>query len=249
MIERMTLILDAFDESDTQSTLEDLERGTGLPRSTVHRILDQLIRLDWVERAPLGYRLGRRTRGSRVDPEHDRIRAAAAPVLHRLALHTGTVAHLTVLDGRETVYLDKIGGRTAESVPSRVGGRCPAHANAGGKAILTWLPAEYIDGLFRPGLRACTERTITDLDALHRELGRIRLRRGVAFENEESVQGISCVGAAIRGDSGPMAGISLCGNSDSIQLERLAPLVAAAAREVARVLYPNHTPRRELWAD
>ncbi|WP_425415116.1 IclR family transcriptional regulator [Rhodococcus phenolicus] len=238
MIARMTCILDAFDSRTAQLTLEDLELRTGLPRSTVHRILDQLIRLEWVDRAPLGYRLGRRSRGVDAAPGHDRIRAAAAPVLHRLALQTGTVAHLTVLDGCDSIYLDKIGGRLAAALPTRVGGRRPAHANAGGKAMLAGLPGESVDGLFEAGLRTCTDRTIADLDVLHRELGRIRGRDGFATERGESVPGVACVGAAVRGPEGPVAGISLCGTDRTVDPGRLGRLVAAAAGEITSGLYP-----------
>ncbi|MGV9744241.1 IclR family transcriptional regulator [Rhodococcus zopfii] len=238
MIARMTCILDAFDGRNAQLTLEDLESRTGLPRSTVHRILDQLIRLEWVDRASLGYRLGRRSRGADVAPGHDRIRAAAAPVLHRLALQTGHVAHLTILDGCDSVYLDKVGGRLAAALPTRVGGRRPAHVNAGGKAMLAWLPAESVDNLVGAGLRICTDRTIADLTALHRELGRIRGRHGLAFESGESVPGVACVGAAVLGTDGPAAGISLCGAERTVDPDRLGPLVAAAAREVTRALSP-----------
>ena len=238
MIARMTWILDAFDSRTAQLSLEDLELRTGLPRSTVHRILDQLVRLEWIDRAPLGYRLGRRSRGTDVVPGHDRLRAAAAPVLHRMALQTGSVAHLTVLDGADSVYLDKVGGRLAAALPTRVGGRRPAHANAGGKAILAWLPDESLAGLFEGGIRSCTDRTITDPDALRRELERIRERGGLAFESGESVPGVACVGAAVLGTDGPVAGISLCGAEQAVDPDRLGPLVAAAAREITHALYP-----------
>ena len=46
MIERMTLILDAFDGRAARLTLEEVVCRTQLPRSTVHRILDQLVKLD-----------------------------------------------------------------------------------------------------------------------------------------------------------------------------------------------------------
>lgn len=47
MVERMTLILDAFDGRAARLTLEEVACRTQLPRSTVHRILDQLVKLDW----------------------------------------------------------------------------------------------------------------------------------------------------------------------------------------------------------
>ncbi|MEU1522078.1 IclR family transcriptional regulator [Nocardia rhamnosiphila] len=246
MVERMTLILDAFDGPAVRLPLEEVVSRTLLPRSTVHRILDQLVRSHWVEHASVGYRLGRRALGlGGGDGGHAQIRAAAAPLLHELHLRTAMVVHLAVLDGGETVCLDKVGGRFAASLPSRVGGRGPAYSTAGGKAMLAWMDPENVDALYKRRLNRCTERTIADLVTLHQELDRIRQRRGVAYERGESVRGVACVGVAVRGVDGPVAGISLCGDARTAQLERVAPLVARAAREVARTMYPESgVPRR-----
>ena len=153
MVERMTLILDAFDGRAARLTLEEVACRTQLPRSTVHRILDQLVKLDWVDHASFGYCLGRRALGlGGGDGGHSQIREAAAPLLHELHLQTGMVVHLSVLDGRESVYLDKVGGRFAAALPSRVGGRVLAHSTAGGKAMLAWIDPERVDALFGSSL-------------------------------------------------------------------------------------------------
>lgn len=246
MVERMTLILDAFDNESSRLTLEEVACRTGLPRSTVHRILDQMVRLDWVDHASFGYCLGRRAKSLGAgDNGHGRIREAAAPVLHELHLQTGMVAHLAVLDRSEIVYLDKVGGQLAAALPSRVGGRVAAHATACGKAILAGLQPEHIDTLYGAGLPRCTDRTISDLCVLHRELARIRQRHGLAFETGEATAGMACVGAPVRSPQGPVAGMSLCGPARPGHLDRIAPLVVDAARDISRMLFPElGTPRR-----
>lgn len=246
MIERMTLVLSAFDSRTSRLTLEEVTYRAQLPRSTVHRILLQLVRLNWVEHASFGYCLGRRALGlAGGDGGHSEIRAAAAPLLHELHMQTGMVVHVAVLDGAESVYLDKIGGRFASTLPSRVGGRAPAYSTAGGKSMLAWLDPERVDSLYEQRLAPCTDRTISGLSTLHQELNRIRQRRGMAFESGESVRGVACVGVAVRGHAGPVAAISLCGEARTAPLERAAPLVADAAREVSRTLHPElGQPRR-----
>ncbi|MFC7446835.1 IclR family transcriptional regulator [Rhodococcus daqingensis] len=240
MVERMTLILDAFDGRAARLTLEEVACRARLPRSTVHRILDSLVKLNWVEHASFGYRLGRRALGiGGGDGGNAEVREAAAPLLHELHLQTGMVVHLSVLDGHEAVCLDKIGGRLAASIPSRVGGRVPAHSTASGKAMLAWLVPERVDELFGGRMNRITDQTISDLGVLHQELNRIRQRRGLAFERGESARGVACVGAAIRGHEGPVAGISLSGDARTAPIERVAPLVAEAAREITRTLFPE----------
>ncbi|MGA4690439.1 MAG: IclR family transcriptional regulator [Rhodococcus sp. (in: high G+C Gram-positive bacteria)] len=250
MVERMTLILDAFDDLSSRLTLEEVACRTQLPRSTVHRILDQMVRLDWIDHASFGYCLGRRAKAmGEGDNGHIRVREAAAPLLHELHMTTGMVAHLSVLDGPDCVYLDKIGGQLAATLPSRVGGRVPAYSTAGGKALLAGLEPEQVDALYPgPHLPRRTERTIADLSTLHLELNRIRRRHGLAFETGEATTGMSCVGAAIRSPASPVAAISLCGPTRPGHLERIAPLVAGAVRDISHTLYPELSAPRRIRA-
>lgn len=223
MVERMTLIMDAFSGRSARLTLEHVARRTRLPRSTAHRILDQLVRHDWLEHSSSGYRLGRRALGlGGADGGHGEIRAAAAPLLHELQLATGLVAHLGVLDGADVYYLDKAGGPLARSVPTRVGGRAPVRATALGRAILAWLEPEQVEAL------------VGEAGPLHQELRRVRERRGLAFER--GGHGVCAVAAAIRGPDGPVAGLSLAGDARA-PLERVAPLVGEAARQASHALF------------
>ncbi|TIC85160.1 IclR family transcriptional regulator [Nocardioides sp. GY 10113] len=239
MVERMTLILDAFATPSTRLTLEQVARITHLPRSTAHRILDQLVRLQWLSHSAVGYGLGARSLGLGGNGgNHLELREAAAGPLHELLVRTGLVVHLAVLDGAEIRYLDKMGGRYAGGIPSRVGGTAPAHSTALGKAMLAWMPAEDVDLQIQPALGPKTSRTICDIATLHQELTRIRSRHGLAFERGECFADIACAAAAVRGPDGPVAAISLVGDTDT-PLERVAPLVLDAARQVSRALFPT----------
>ncbi|ASF07955.1 MULTISPECIES: IclR family transcriptional regulator [Nocardia] len=245
MIERMTLILDAFDGSTPTLTLLGLSERTGLPRSTVHRILDQMIRLRWLAHAPGGYRLGLRTLElGGLAADHNEIRDVVSPLLHDLCQRTGMVGHLGVLDGREVLYLDKAGGRFAANVPTRLGGRMPAHSTALGKALLASLEPSIVETSFRDRLPQLTARTICDRTDLHRELGKIRQRQGVAVDNEESVAGIACVAVPIRGRGAAVAALSLSAHLDgdrkSLDTTRLARVLIEVAHEAGRSLFPRH---------
>ncbi|NED69805.1 helix-turn-helix domain-containing protein, partial [Streptomyces sp. SID10244] len=58
MVERMTLIMEAFDRPLARLTLDEVTQHTGLPRSTAHRILDQLVQCRWLIHAKTHYSLG-----------------------------------------------------------------------------------------------------------------------------------------------------------------------------------------------
>lgn len=244
MVERLTLILELFDRPQTHLTLEGVAQRTHLPRSTAHRILDQLVRLRWLERPKAGYRLGPRALklGGR-EVGHSTLRVAAAPVLHELAIRTGLVVHLGVLDGTGVYYLDKVGGRQALEVPSRVGGRAPAHATALGKAMLAWLPPEQVDAEYQAGLHRRTPGTIGDLETLHQELHRVRREHGLAFERGECFPGIACIGIALRGPDGPVGAVSLVGGPRT-PLERLTPVMVSTARTIVDDLFELSEPTR-----
>lgn len=244
MVERMTLILDAFEGRSIRLTLEDIARISRLPRSTTHRILDQLVRVDWLEHSTFGYALGRRALGLGMQANaHDELRGAAAPLLHELQLRTGMVVHLAVLDGAEVYYLDKVGGRFAASVPSRVGGRAPAHSTALGKAMLAWLDPEAVDDLIGDRIGRLTNRTIGDIGTLHQELNRIRQRYGLAFERGECAPSIACAASAVRGPEGQVGSMSLVGDVQT-PLETVAPLVMEATRRISSTLYAATVRRR-----
>lgn len=245
MIERMTLILDAFDGSTPTLTLLGLAERTGLPRSTVHRILDQMIKLRWLAHAPGGYRLGLRTLElGGLAADHNEIRDVVSPLLHDVCQRTGMVGHLGVLDGREVLYLDKAGGRLTASVPTRLGGRMPAHTTALGKALLATLEPSIVEASFRERIAQLTPRTICDRGELHRELGRIRGRQGVAIDNEESVTGIACVAVPVRGRGAAVAALSLSGRVNGersgLDTARLARVLIEVAHEAGRALFPRH---------
>ncbi|WP_204164544.1 IclR family transcriptional regulator [Nocardioides daejeonensis] len=241
MIERMTAVLDAFDAPTTRCSLDEVIARTGLARSTAHRILTALTHLSWIERTADGYALGPRALAF-ADWENTSmdLRHAAAPVLHELQVATGMVVHLGVLKGAHVHVLDKLGGRFAASVPTRVGGRVPAHGTALGKAILAWLPAEQIDEVVGGQMGRMTSRTIIDLNVLHDELRRVRERRGLAFEQGECFPTVNCVSSAVMGEAGPVGSISLA-MPPRTPLEKVAPLVADATRRVSAELNPRRT--------
>ncbi|WP_228001125.1 IclR family transcriptional regulator [Nocardia australiensis] len=245
MIERMTLILDAFDSSTPVLTLLGLAERTGLPRSTVHRILDQMIRLRWLAHAPGGYRLGMRPfELGGLAADHNEVRDVVSPLLHDLCQRTGLAGHLGVLDGREVLYLDKAGGRLTAQIPTRLGGRMPAHSTAVGKALLATLEPSVVETSFRARLPRLTARTIGDRPELHRELARIRHRRGVAVDNEESANGVACVAVPIRGRGAAVGALSLSGRiggeRPNLDTARLARVLVEVAHESARTLFPRH---------
>ncbi|MFI0352803.1 IclR family transcriptional regulator [Actinomadura sp. 9N407] len=238
MLARAARILYSFTVASPELSMTDVVRRTGLPRSSVHRIMDQLVQLRALERAGGKYRLGLGLIELGALAAHqNRLREAALPHLHRLQATTGALVHLAILDGHEIVYLEKIGGSPNGRIPSRLGGRQPAYCTAAGKAMLAFADEDELAAALEAGTPARTPFTITGPQALRRELALIR-ERGVALDREENYRGISCVAAPLRDATGrPVAAISLSGPPERINPRALTPTLLTATRAVWRALY------------
>ncbi|GAA2131333.1 IclR family transcriptional regulator [Actinomadura napierensis] len=238
MLARAARILYSFTSTSPELSMSEVVRRTGLPRSSVHRILDQLVQLRALERTGSRYRLGLGLLELGALAVHqNRLRETALPHLRRLHEATGALVHLAVLDGPEIVYLEKIGGGTEERVPSRLGGRQPAYCTGAGKALLAFAGEDELAETLAAGLPARTKFTITDPGALRRELAYIR-DHGVAFDREEGHRGVSCVAAPLRDATGRgVAAISVCGPPARMDARRIVPPLLTTARDVWRALF------------
>ena len=230
VIDRISLVLDAFD-GPGRLTLAQVVRRTGLPRSSAHRMLERLVQLRWLRRSGRDYELGMRLveLGS-LAIHQDRLVRAAAPLLGELHRATGLVVHLAVLDGPDVVYLEKIGDRVIGAIPTRVGGRQPAHCTAVGKAILA-----HSDEDAEMDLQVhLTKHSIATSSQLAVELAKVRAH-GVAFEREESLLGFGCVAAPIGGPDEAVAAVSVCGPMNRMMFDqRLAAPVRMTAMGIWR---------------
>ncbi|BBZ11925.1 IclR family transcriptional regulator [Mycobacterium branderi] len=236
MVARVALIMNVFDEPGRRLRLDQVVTRTGLPRSSVHRILKQLESAGLFQRRPDGYCLAASPLPRTQMVDHSQLRGAASRTLERLHADTGLVVHLGVLFGRDVVYLDKVAGRSGVLVPTRVAGHTPAHASALGKAMLAQLPAEEVDAVVGERLEKRTRATIANLATLHQELARIRSRHGLAYDTEELAIGLCSVAAPIRTSDDGIAGLSLTGAVPMNRLQRTAPFVLRAARRISQQL-------------
>jgi DNA-binding IclR family transcriptional regulator len=237
LLARVFTILGAFDASDVVLPLSELSRRTDLPKSTVHRITASLVRWGALTKTPTGFQLGMRLfeLGGLV-PLPSTIREAALPFMSDLYHATRETVHLGILDGPEVVYLNKIGGHRSLVVPSRVGGRMPAHCVGLGKAMLAFASPATIGRVMASGLPRRTPYTIRSPSLLIEALNTVR-QRGVAYDREEAILGVCCVAAPVLDAKGaPIAAISLTGPSARLDPERLAPAVRMAAISLSRTL-------------
>jgi DNA-binding IclR family transcriptional regulator len=236
MLEKVALLLGAF-TGDSPLGLAELGRRTGLARSSVHRLVTDLVALDWVHRVGNRYELGMALfeLGELVPIKH-RLRKVALPYMQDLFAATGETVHLAVRDGVDAVYAEKIHGHRSLDLPSRTGGRAPLTCTAVGKALLAHETPDVLEDVLDRPLRRWTAASILDADVLLRQLEDVR-RTGVAQEREEAALGGACVGAPVLVANRPVAALSIAVPVDRFAPERLGAAVRTAALGLARALH------------
>jgi IclR family acetate operon transcriptional repressor len=236
MLARALDVLDVFDSAHSELRLSQIARRAGLPLSTAHRIVGELVAWGGLERSENRYRIGLRIfELGTIAPSWEQRRNAALPYMQDLYEATHESIHLATLDGEEIVYLLKISGHQPTE-QTRTGGRGPAHCTSLGKVMLAFSPEPMQEAVLEAGLKPVTAHTIVEPDAFRRELAEIR-QKGVAFDRQESATGLGGVAAPIFGpDQSQVGAVSVSAPYRRINTVALAPAVRAAALGISRAL-------------
>jgi IclR family KDG regulon transcriptional repressor len=236
-------VIDWLARQQRDSRVTDVARAFGLARSNAHRTLQTLVECGWAvqDKATSAYRPSLRLfeLGSLIAAASDLV-ALARPHLAVVAQATGETIHLATLDGAEIVYLDKFDSPRPVAAYSRIGGRAPAYCVASGKALLAVarLDVNALQVLLGT-LVAHTPHTLTDFDALHADLERIRAR-GYAENREEWRIGVCGLGVPVfnaRGDAVAAVGMSVPAiRFGRVQARELASQLVTCACAVSETL-------------
>ena len=230
-------LLNLFTVADYELSISEMARSSGVPKSTTHRLVTDLVEWGALERGPNGFRLGVRLfELGHLVPAQRTLRELAVPYAHNLNEVTGLTSNLAVRDKDEIIYLEKISRRDLLVPHSRAGGRLPLHCTALGKAILAFSDHAFVESVLARRLTRRSPKTITDPDVLRRELATVRETK-VAYDVEESQPGLFCVAAPIFGVRNQLVGaISVTGATALAQAQRYAPAVRTTAMAISRAL-------------
>jgi IclR family transcriptional regulator, acetate operon repressor len=236
-LHRVLSVLEAFRGDEDAVSPAELVRRTGLPRSTVYRIVAVLAGEGLIERQADTARLGVRLfeLGQRV-PRQRVLRDAAAPYLRDLREATRQTVHLAILEGSEVVYVDILPSPGGPPLPSRIGGRLPAHVTGVGKAMLAFSPPDTLRAVLGGRLARVAPRSTVAPGLLARQLEGVR-DCGVAYDHEESGPGIVCAASPVFGGGGEVLGaLSVSGWATRFRPDQVAPAVRTAALALSRSL-------------
>ena len=227
LVPRVFAILGAFRDRPVQGASE-LSRRTGIPRTTVHRLLIQLAEQGALARVGTGYRLGPTMLELGALHYPPRLRDSIDPFLVDLQRLTGGEVALCELVERDVIVIHAVHGRSPGTTRLPLGARLPAHACAAGKVALAH--ARRLPYGRGEDLRAVTARTTTSATALRTQLVEIR-RTGLSVERGEAIDGYTSVGAPVTNRHGRVLGALMAlVPADRLDLEALGDAVGAVAR-------------------
>jgi IclR family KDG regulon transcriptional repressor len=221
---------------DTPTGVTEMSVSLGLVKSNAHRVLTTLEALGYARALDDGrYTATLKTWevGCAVLDRLD-VKQLARPIMEALSKHSSETVHLSVLDGLDVVYIDKVESCQPVRAYSRIGGRAPAHAVATGKALLAYQGA--LDKLLPKKLKPFTRLSIHDRLDLLKELEAVR-QKGYAINRGEWRDGVCGVAAPIRNERGDVvSAIGISGPAsrlNPVRLKGFVPDVIESARKIS----------------
>lgn len=230
MTERLVRVLETFTVDRTVQTASEIGRRAGLPSSTAHRIVDELVGAglldrDEEHRVSLGMRLWELAlRGSRAL----RLRQAALPHMERIQAQVREHTQLAVLEQDSALFLERLSHPDAGANITRIAGRLPLHASSSGLVLLAHADAELRERVLAGRLPAVSPETMTDAAALRRRLAEIRAAGFVVAPG--SIESVSTgVAVPVRDGTGEViAALSVVLPRDTSPEVAIAELLRAA---------------------
>jgi len=234
-IDRAFTVLRALASRKGTSTLADVTRESGLPKSTVLRLLIALEDQGAVQTLGGRYSIGPGLAAlSHQGAPTSALKEVARPHLVELADELQENVSLMIPDDDATLYIDTALAESSVTVQDWTGERLPYHGSAGGLILLaTWTDAE-IRTFVGDGLEAYTPTTVTTLDEVMEKVDQARTT-GVVFTHQEFSDEVNGVGALATGPEGEaLAAITTYGPDYRFPGERDTATIAESVRETAR---------------
>ena len=241
VIARAAAILRALEEQPVGLSLGQIAQRVDLARSTVQRIVAALeaeklvIAASPTGRVRLGPTILRLAASARTD-----FVALTRPFLLRLSEELGETVDLATIQKDHLIFIDQVIGPHRLRAVSAIGEMFPLYCTANGKAYLAQLDEVAIARLIGSTYERRTPNTITQLNALLRELRAVR-KSGVAFDHEEHTIGICAAGVVLRNPLGNEIAISVpvpaqrFADQQKVIVERLKATAASLQEHLAAV--------------
>ena len=195
----LTVLSKIVDHSGNASCAT-IARELGLAKTTVHRILQQLVDSNYLQKHTRKkqfvltnkvYELAHNILAS------DSYYAPRHQILKNLSEQTNETCNFSILEGFEIVYYDRVECNWPIRIQLPIGSKLPLYCTASGKLFLAYMPSKARRQYFESvKLTAHSENTITDIELLEKELKLIHSQK-FACDNQEFIPGMVAISAPV----------------------------------------------------
>lgn len=203
-VDRASMIIKLLGKKGCPMKLTEIAEELDINKSTLHGIISTLKYHGFIDqdKETQKYRLGMYFvhLGNIVTKSLD-IRTITSPIIAEVCEKLSETIHIGTLDGQEVVYVDKKESNQSMRIFTTIGARNPAYCTGVGKALLAYADEDLLIRILPNKLPAITKHTITDKVTLLNELRKIR-EDGIAFDNEENIEGLTCIASPIFDGTG-----------------------------------------------
>ncbi len=243
---RALSVLEHVARAGAPLSLDEVTQACHLPKPTVFRILTLLVDAGLLVREPLAkrYTAGARLASLALDVlRHSALRSQSHAILRELVDLVDETCNLTVLDGDEVLYLDRVETSAALRLHLEPGMRVPLHATASGKLFLSQMSPRQIERLIgRPPYKRYTPHTITELDALEADLANVRKTLVGVHDSELFDDSVAIAVPLVDRNGRIYAALALHGPSSRLSIERcmaFLPELREAAAKISAAMLPG----------
>jgi len=243
-------VIRAFDRERPEMSLSEIAERVGLARAVVRRLLMTLEYLGFVGRrdrmfflTPRTLELGYRYLAALDLPE------LAQPLMRALADEVDESCSMSVLDGRDIVYVQRIPVRKVMALTLTVGARLPAYAASMGRVLLAGRDDAEVEAWLK-GKRfpALTPFTLSEPAAILREVRKVR-EQGFAYTEQEMEIGLCSVAVPVRDGTGAViaalnVGMPYRDGARERMMQVVLPAVRITAAAIAQAWGAAHPASR-----
>jgi len=232
---KLAAILRTFSSGRAHS-LSDVARSAGIPVSTAHRLVTELVEWGFLDRtADKRYCVGSLLTQIGANVWHvPRIQSQAELVLDDLSSAVHSTVRFGILENSTVKCLERC---PVPNRPARSGScRLPVHASAAGKVLLAFSEPETVNEVIRRGLPRYTAATIVTGSSLRRELAVVRMNQ-LAWARKELEPDVASIAAPVFARGGQVVAaleVSLTGSAQQFRMQAVHPALVVAARALTR---------------
>lgn len=243
-ISRVVQILDTFSFEAPFLSLSEISERAGIPMSSAHRIVSELVEHGLLERMPdRSYRVGNRLweMGSRT-PGALGLREIALPYLHAIQSRVRQHTQLLVRSGLDILVIERLSSRDAVVNASIVGGRTPMQLSSSGIVFLATTEDDLVPALLERGLAPLTPTSLRTEAELRAAVERCR-RDGYAVSSGWIFEESRGVAVPVRGSQEVTVGaLSVVIPNDGTPVDDLVRLLRVAADGISDALLRSYLP-------